>query len=145
MKEAILAALRKFARQRPGLDFANYGDIRPYRADMRQITRDLAHAQALLAAVERSGIDAEAILRAADNDRLSITVDGENVRIDFCTCQYRPVEYRKGVCRVLASALWAHRRDCQFESVITGATPGDRLRASFRREFGPAIADRYFN
>jgi len=144
-KQAILDALRAFARQRPGLEFGNYGDAQAYRSELRSITRDLSDAQTLLAAVERSCITADDILRAADGGRLSITVDGDRVRIDYCTGQYWPTEYRKAVCRVLSGALWAHRRDCQFESVINGATPGDRLRASFRREFGRGLASRYFN
>jgi hypothetical protein len=139
-KQAILDALRAFARQRPGLEFSNYGDAKAYRSELRSITSDLAHAETLLAAVERGGIDAKDILRAAGSGRLSITVDGERVRIDYCTGQYWPVEYRKAVCRVLASALWDHVRDS-----MTGDDIGDRIRAHFRREFGRGIASRYFN
>ncbi len=139
-KQAILDTLRKFARQRPGLEFGNYGDYKAYRSELRSITRDLAHAETLLRAVERSDIDAAAILRAADGGRLSIAVDGEKVRIDYCTGQYWPTEYRKAVCRVLASALWEHVRDS-----MTGDDIGDRIRAHFRREFGRGIAGRYFN
>ena len=139
-KQAILSALRKFARQRPGLEFGNYGDAKAYRSELRSITRDLSHAETLLAAVERSSIDSEAILRAAGSGRLSITVDGERVRIDYCTGQYWPVEYRKAVCRVLAACLWEHVRDS-----MTGDDIGDRIRAHFRREFGRGIASRYFN
>ena len=153
MKPLILAALRKFARQRPGLDFANYGDMRPYRADLRGITRDLSHANTLLAAVEHSGIDAAAILRAADGGRLTLEpvyVQNSGLygmapeicryRIGYCTSQYWPTEYRKAVCRVLASALWDHVHDS-----MTGDDIGDRIRAHFRREFGRGIASRYFN
>lgn len=139
-KSAILEALRSFARQRPGLEFANYGDIASYRSDMRQITRDLSHAKELLRAVRDSSITADDILRAADGGRLDIRVDGDAVRIDYTTGQYWPTEYRKSVCRVLASALWDNYRDA-------GQYPmgGNGLRAHFRREFGRAIASRYFN
>ena len=139
-KQAILDTLRKFARQRPGLEFGNYGDATSYRSELRSITRDLSDAQTMLRAVEHSDIDAAAILRAADGGRLSIAVDGEKVRIDYCTGQYFPVEYRAAVCRVLAGALWDHVRDS-----MTGDDIGDRIRAHFRREFGRAIASRYFN
>jgi hypothetical protein len=139
-KQAILSTLRKFARQRPGLEFGNYGDYKAYRSELRAITRDLSHASTLLAAVEWSDIDAAAILRASNGGRLEITVDGERVRIDYCTGQYWPVEYRKAVCRVLASALWDYVRDS-----MTGDDIGDRIRAHFRREFGRGIASRYFN
>ena len=139
-KSAIIEALRTFSRQRPGLEFGNYGDLASYRADMRSITRDLSHAQELLRAVRDSSITADDILRAADGGRLDIRFDGDGVRIDYCTGQYWPVEYRKAVCRVLASALWAHVRDS-----MDGDDIGDRIRAHFRREFGRGIASAYFN
>jgi hypothetical protein len=139
-RAAILATLEKFARQRPGMEPGNYGDWKAYRAELRTVTRDLAHAQELLRAVHESGITADDILRAADGGRLDIKVDGERVRIDYTTGQYWPVEYRKAVCRVLASALWANVRDS-----MDGDDIGDRIRARFRREFGRAIAARYFN
>jgi hypothetical protein len=139
-KQAILDTLRKFARQRPGLEIGNYGDYKAYRSELRSITRDLSHAETLLRAVEWSNIDAAAILIAAVGGRLSIAVDGERVRIDYCTGQYWPTEYRAAVCRVLASALWEHVRDH-----LPGEVTGDCIRAHFRREFGRAIASRYFN
>jgi hypothetical protein len=139
-KQAILSTLRKFARQRPGLEFGNYGDAKAYRSELRAITRDLAHAETLLSAVEWSDIDAEDILRASNGGRLEITVDGERVRIDYCTGQYFPTEYRKAVCRVLAGALWEHVR-----YNTEGNDLARRIRAHFRREFGRGIASRYFN
>jgi hypothetical protein len=139
-KQAILDTLRKFARQRPGLEFGNYGDAQAYRSELRSITRDLSDAATLLRAVEHSEITADDILRAADGGRLSITAVCDLVRIDYCTGQYFPTEYRKAVCRVLASALWEHVRDS-----MTGDDIGDRIRAHFRREFGRGIASRYFN
>ena len=36
-----LELLTKFAYQRPGLDFADYGEIKYYRQDSREITKDL--------------------------------------------------------------------------------------------------------
>lgn len=145
MKDAILSALRTFARQRPGLEFGNYGDVASYRADLRGITRDLKHAQELLRAVELSGVTAEDIIEAARSGRLSLAIDGERVRVDYCTGQYWPTEYRRAICAVLASALWDHHRKGISNDAIDGKSPGDRIRAHFRREFGRAIASRYFN
>ena len=144
-KHEILEALRIFARQRPGLDFANYGDVRLYRSESRQISRDLAHARTLLYAASWCGVTAEDILRAADGGRLDIRADGDRVRIDYTTGQYWPTEYRRAVCRVLAAALWASYRDSMSGEVLAGRSPGDRIRSHFRRLFGRAIADRYFN
>ena len=142
IKPAILEALRKFARQRPGLEYGNYGDPVAYRAEMRQITRDLADAQTLLKAVEWSGIDADALIRAADgafSGRLTIKVAGDVVGIGYCTGQYWPTEYRQAVCAVLASALWARWRDH-----LPGEVTGDRIRKMARDEFGCGIASRWF-
>ena len=139
-KASILATLEKFARQRPGMEPGNYGDWKAYRAESRTVTQDLAHARTLLSAVKWSGITADDIIFAAYGGRLDIKADGERVRIDYTTGQYFPVEYRKAVCRVLASALWANVRDS-----MTGDNIADRLRAHFRREFSRGIAVRYFN
>jgi hypothetical protein len=151
-KQAILDTLRKFARQRPGLDFGNYGDVSAYRSELRAITRDLAHAQTLLKAVEwQDGIDANDLIGAAlgaFSGRLSIRL-GEaypgGVMIDYCAGQYFPTEYRKAVCAVLASALWTRYREGMSNDAIDGKSPGDRIRAHFRRQFGRGIASRYFN
>jgi predicted RNA-binding protein len=146
-KKTLISNLRKFARQRPGLEFGNYGDAKAYRAEMRAITRDLAHAETLLLAVKHSdGISAQDILdasRSAFSGRLEI--DADTGRISYTTGQYFPTEYRKAVCAVLASALWARFRECMRNDTINGQSPGDRIRAHFRREFGRAIASRYFN
>lgn len=174
-RETILNALHKFASQRPGLEFGNYGDLKAYRAEMRSITKDLAHARTLLRAVElRESITAEQIIEAADHaysGRLSINVrDDGKVVIDYCTGQYWPTEYRRAVCAVLSAVLWAYWRDeCMpqpvgkmtrtigqgpfRQQVETDAyrlsdrtlTAGDWLRTTARREFGRGIASRWFN
>lgn len=159
-KQTLIAALRTFARQRPGLDFGNYGDPVAYRAEMRSITRDLAHAQTLLRAVElRDSITAENILHAAQHaysGRLTLTADGT---IDYCTGQYWPTEYRAAVCAVLASTLWDYwREQCMpvgelVHNSETGDTfkryaglrAGDYLHRTASREFGRGIASRWFH
>lgn len=108
-KARIMDALRRFARQRPGLEFGNYGDVRLYRAEMRSITRDLRHFRELLRAVELRSISADDLIRAADR-RLTIH-EGDKVHIEYCTGQYWPTEYRPAACRVLASALWDYWRE----------------------------------
>lgn len=114
-RENIIAALSRFTSQRPGLDFANYGDARAYRSESASITRDLNHARELLAAVSwRDGISAADILaaaRSAYSGRISIEeTETGGVRIGYCTGQYFPTEYRRAVCAVLASTLWDYWR-----------------------------------
>lgn len=112
LKTSIIEALHGFIRQRPGLDYGNYGDPQAYRAEMRSITRDLNHARTLLRHVELLGVTGQELVDAASTTRLNIQqVDRERVRIHYTTGQYFPVEYRAAVARLCASALWDWVRD----------------------------------
>ena len=136
-------------RQRPGLDFRNYGDVKTYRAELRSITRDLQQARVLLASVAlRPSIGAPQLREAfrAFSGRLSY--DPVRRRLDYCTGQYWPTEYRRAVCAVLASALWEFWRSdmpTTEELAKRKQSPGDYLRATARRELGATIQKRWFN
>jgi hypothetical protein len=152
-KQQIIAALRAFIGQRPGLEFFNYGDVTGYRAEMRAITKDLHHARQLLRDVElRDSITAEMIVEAskhAYSGRLSIVerADGA-ISIDYCAGQYWPTEYRKAVCAVCASLLWDYTRTnygAGFAQSAGRPITGSELRAQFRREYGRGIASRWFD
>jgi hypothetical protein len=118
-KEAIIRALERFIRQRPGLEFCNYGDITSYRAEVRSITKDLRQARELLNAVaQRDSITADDIIAAAKSSfsgRLTIAArpcspDAHLFAIEYCTGQYWPTEYRRAVAAVCAGALWERKR-----------------------------------
>lgn len=131
-RQALIFALHRWIAQRPGLEFGNYGDVSSYRSELRKITRDLNDARTLLAAIEwRSiGVDALALaLRDAWSGRL--TWDGE--RLDYCTGQYWPTEYRAAVCAGLALALRRYWRD-----------DGNDAGKMARGEFGRGLASRWF-
>lgn len=155
LKDSIIAALHAFIRQRPGLEYGNYGDAAAYRAEMRGITRDLNHARLLLRHVELShGITGRDMLRTAAHSRLTIRNADSGVTVDYITGQYFPTEYRRAVARLCAELLWAYRRDHAMpESVAApgepwrfgGMSAGDWLRHWFRREYGRSLAGRYFN
>jgi len=162
-KQAIIEALRAFVNQRPGLEWANYGEASSYRAEMRQIMRDRKEAHILLNACGwRDSITAEMMLAGfrAYSGRLTISEDARGrVKLDYCTGQYYPTEYRKAVCAVASSVLWAWLRDfCMPEGELVhnsetgdtfkrykGMRAGDYLRSTFRREFGRGIGSRWFN
>jgi len=120
-KTAILDALDAFVRQRPGLEFGNYGDVTSYRSELRSITKDLHEYRALRAAVQwRDGIDADALLeaaRSAYSGRLTLIASAADFsgahwcNVDYCTGQYFPTEYRRAACAVLAQALWYYTRE----------------------------------
>lgn len=143
----LLALLSAFINQRPGLEYANYGDPTSYRAESRSITADGHDARALLAAVAwRDSIDARLIREALQGSgRLTLSEDG---RLDYCTGQYFPTEYRPAVCRVLVGLLWDYWREnyaatnLNAENRYQGA--GDYIRKTARRELGQRIARRYF-
>jgi hypothetical protein len=138
-KSTIIAALHKWIAQRPGLEFGNYGDVSSYRAEMRSIARDLQHARTMVNYVAwHDSITAEMILSAADNGgRLTLTADGDKVRIDYVTGQYWPTEYRRAVCALMSSVIWAWlREDCNCKT-------GDDIRKAARRELGASIARRW--
>lgn len=139
-KDELCAMLARFIGQRPGLDFANYGDVSLYRSESRAITADMHDAHALLDAVAaRDSLTADA-MRAVlmGTGRLTLSEDG---RLDYCTGQYFPTEYRKAACRALASMLWAYWREAGFP-YLSGA---DGIRAEARRAFHRRSVLRYFN
>jgi hypothetical protein len=162
-RDKIIEALDAFVRQRPGLEFSNYGDVSAYRSEMRSITKDLHHYRALRCQVELSGITAEQLLAAfrAYSGRLSITETSDGkVQLDYCTGQYFPTEYRRAACAVMAAALWDYKRsECMPKPELIraegngplcevypgGISGGDWLRRAFKRDFGRAIANRWFN
>lgn len=109
-RELILANLDAFVRQRSGMDYRDYGDAASYRSEQRAVTRDLHDYRTLRAAVQwRDGIDAAALKDAFRAFSGRLTWNGK--RMDYCTGQYFPTEYRKAACAVLASALWDYTRD----------------------------------
>jgi len=126
LKESVCNALATWIRQRPGLEFGNYGSVASYQAELRSIARDKRDAETLLAAVRwRESITGQDIIEAARHaysGRMTIVANrveypnqtpdyGYSVRIDYCTGQYWPTEYRRAAAAVLAGALWTYARD----------------------------------
>ena len=115
-KQTIIDALNRWITQRPGLEL---GDVSSYRSEMRSIGRDLQHARAMVNYVAwHDSITADMILSAADNGgRLTLTVNGDKVRIDYVTGQYWPTEYRRAVCALMSSVIWAWlRENCEYKT-----------------------------
>ena len=147
-KSKLIEALHAWINQRPGLEPGNYisgwddaAGRSAYRSESRSITRDAHDARYFLDYVAiRDSITAEQILDAAKHNfsgRLSIEPDGEGFRVDYCTGQYWPTEYRKAAAAVLRGAIWDWLRE--------GRTEADTIRKAARREFPASIARRWFN
>lgn len=142
-KHDIIAALRRFIAQRPGLEPGNYisgwndtAGRRLYRAESRQITRDRHDAEALLRYVETSGVTGAQIANAL-NGRL--TWDG--AQLDYCTGQYFPTEYRRAAASALASTLWYYWCD----DIGPGQEgTAEKIRKQAHNALGTRIARRFF-
>jgi hypothetical protein len=147
----ILSALESFIKQRPGLEFGNYGDARSYRAELRSITKDRHDALELLASVgwREQSITADDLLDAAKSaysGRLSISFDDQGgCTLDYCTGQYWPTEYRRAACAVLSQAIWKATREGMDNEDHNGKSPGTLIREQFKREFGLGMARRWFD
>ncbi len=138
-KNAIIAALRQWIAQSPGLQFANYGDRKAYTAEQRAVLRDRRDAETLISAVATiQDISGEDLAGAFDAFSGRLTWDG--ARLDYTTGQYWPVEYRKAACAVLARALWNHFR--QDEGCKTGSDVRNAIARYLRN---PGVCKRWFN
>ena len=80
----LKTALLTFARQRPGFEFANYGDVTAYRADQRKATRQLRDARAIAAAIPDSMPSSYLLNELRSGNRLSL----EDGRLDYAAGQY---------------------------------------------------------
>ena len=139
-KQSILSALVAHVNQRPGLEFANYGDVSAYRSESRRITQQRDDFFKMLALVERRSIDAEEILKAfrtAFSGRLSY--DANTNSLDYTTGQYWPAEYRAAACAVLAQVLWNYWRQDDESS------DANSIRKLARNNLGRGTASRWFS
>lgn len=145
-KQQIIALLSAWISQRPGIDARNYisgwndtNGRRAYNSEVRKVTQQLHDARTLLNWVESSQITADELTAAfrAFSGRLQLT----NNKLEYCTGQYWPTEYRAAACAVLASALWDYYRS----DVESETNKGEALHKKFVRLFGRGIASRWFN
>ena len=143
-KQNIINALEAWVDQKPCLSFADYGDNKYYQQDYRGILQAKHDFYTILRQVElRDSLTADDLIKGFDSfsGRLSIAEDDDqNIKLDYCTGQYWPTEYRSAACAVVASALWAFWR-----SDLEGLDLGNRLHKMARDQFGIGIAKRWFN
>jgi hypothetical protein len=138
-REQVLSLLHAFVGQRSGIDYQNYGERSSFMGDYNTILKDGKTARIMLQKIEWSSMTVETLLTgfSAFSGRLQITEKDGEFRLDYCTGQYFPTEYRAAVCAVLASALWSHYRE--------DSDTGESMRKKFRKMFGRGIASRWFN
>jgi hypothetical protein len=114
---SALDKLITFARQRPRLEFANYGDIKPYRQEAYSILKQLHRFNDLLREAYRVGVaDADVIEAAPHAYSGRLEWNGEGW--DYCTGQYFPTEYRQAAAAVLDRAIHS-KKQSQADTIPT--------------------------
>ena len=109
---AALVTVVAFAAQNPGLDFRDYGNVTAYRSDSRRITKSWHDVNKAANSCRIHGVTDDDVRKAAEvefSGRLSFNGD----RLEYCTGQYWPTEYRAAAAAVLEyAAHLAYRRNC---------------------------------
>ena len=136
--------LSKFVNQRPGLDFANYGEVSAYRSEMAKITRDRTDYFELLSlAFSRIDNLNEVVTDYLKRSSGRLTMNDAG-NLEYCTGQYFPTEYRPAANRVLANLIFASYRD-EIESNTPKYKDGNEIRKALKRRISRRIAKNYFN
>lgn len=139
--------LTKFVNQKPGLDFANYGDSKSYNAESREITKDRNDYYELLSvAFIRLGDSLDSKLKfnlENSSGRLTLNKKGE---LEYCAGQYFPTEYRPAACRILSQLIWNDYRDeQQSNSPNPLYKDGHEMRKAVARRVSRRVMKNYFN
>lgn len=136
--------LSKFVDSRPGLDFNDYGDVKIYRAEMREITNDRADFYELLN-LARWQVDNlnEKIEQHLTNssDRLTF----ENNKLQYITGQYYPTEYRPAACRVIKSIIWREFMNAKTPEGANKYETGHDIRKAIKKHLSRRVSRLYFN
>jgi transcription termination factor NusB len=137
--------LRKFAHQKPGLEFCNYGDVRIYRREMNEITKDLHDFRELLSyAIQRVNNLDDKIKAYLERSSGRLTID-EKGHLQYITGQYFPTEYRPAAARVLADIIWADYRDEKRADGTNVYETGHDIRKALSKWLSRRIMKYYFN
>jgi hypothetical protein len=173
-KQLIIDALYKWIRQRPGLEYANYGDVSCYRSELRSIARDLNDARVMLRAVElRDSITAHDIVDASQHAccvqiAQGYRVSGKGFFSSMGAAQHAANKYLPAIVAIesavkidyCAHQYWPTEYRKAVCAVLASAlwdrlradmpddtgdlSHGDWLRDQFRREYGIGISKRWF-
>lgn len=137
--------LMDFVNQRPGLDFHNYGDIKSYRQEMREIVNDRQDFYELLALTSyRLGESFNEKLREIlERNSGRLTLEGG--KLQYITGQYFPTEYRPAASRLLVSLLWNDYRDEKKADGSPVYADGNAIRKAIRRNLSRRVSRIYFS
>lgn len=141
----VTELLANFVNQRPGLNFADYGDVKLYRAEMREITNDRRDFYELfnLCFIRMGGTFAEKLTKELTNSNGRLTLEGGELQ--YCTGQYFPTEYRPAACRILVTILWNDYRDEKKADGTPVYSDGHAIRKAIRRNLSRRVSRIYFS
>lgn len=136
--------LCKFVDSRPCLDFSDYGDVKIYRAESREITKDRADFYELLN-LARWQVDNlnEKIQQhlITSSDRLTF----ENNKLQYITGQYYPTEYRPAANRVIKSIIWREYMNAKNLDNTNKYETGHDIRKAIKKHLSRRVSRLYFN
>ena len=135
--QEIASMFYAFAHQRPGLNFADYGDVKIYRRESTEITKDLHDFRELFSLASLCVSDfAEKLTKELKETSGRLTLDGD--RLQYIAGQYFPTEYRPAACRVLVNLMWKnHVNNYRTET-------GKQIRAYFKKRLSRRVYKNYF-
>ncbi len=130
-----LELLVKFANAKPCLNFADYGEVKSYRAESREITKDLHDFRELLTLCSfRVNNLNESILNEISTSNGRLTIEGN--KLQYITGQYFPTEYRPAANFILKSILW--------KSYAKTSETGQEIRAKIKKIVSRRVYNNYF-
>lgn len=140
--------LVNFVNQRPGLNFADYGNRAYYLQDYREILKDLHSFNEFFKLASRRIDNLNAVLfdyLIKSNDRLTLKESNGVFKLQYITGQYFPTEYRSAACRVLCSIIWndyANEINSNGEYIYKD---GHEIRKAIKRNLSSRNSKQYFN
>lgn len=139
-KANALEVLTAFVNQKPGLNWADYGDSRAYNQESREITRDRGDYLELvsIAAGRVEDLPGKVYEALKGDGRLCIGKDG---RLEYTPGQYWCTEYRPAAARVIAGIV--RQEFGRGEWGTDGAW--NRVAAKLRRVCSRRVMRNYFN
>ena len=139
-----ISLLCKFVDSRPCLDFNNYGHVKIYRTESREITNDRKDFYELLnvARWEVENLnDKIGQYLTSSSDRLTF----ENNKLQYITGQYYPTEYRPAACRVVKSILWREFMNAKTSEGANKYETGHDIRKAIKKHLSRRVSRLYFN
>jgi hypothetical protein len=143
---STLQKLIEFVNKRPGLNFADYGDIKIYRRESAEITRDRNDFFELLgmAQMRIDNFEEKLTKKLKNNTGDRLFLD-ENGKLIYHVGQYFPTEYRPAANRILVNLIWNEYREEKNDKGESVYKDGHEIRKAIKRNFSRRVNSNYFN